>query len=220
MYKYDLAIFDLDGTILNTLDDLAQAVNHALTTFNLQARSTKEVADFTGNGIRSLIELSCPKDTSSDLVDKVFDEFKKYYSLHSSDNTCPYPQILETVKRIKDLGIHVAVLSNKTDAFVQDLAQKFFGDTFEICRGEIAGVARKPSPDAVFNIISELNCSPQRTVYIGDSEVDIKTSINANVDCIAVTWGFRDKEFLSKFDYPIIVDTADQLFCTITRKSV
>ena len=215
--KYDLAIFDLDGTVLNTLQDLSNAVNHALSVYNLPTLTNEQVASYTGNGIRVLIELAAGEDKTKEEVDKIFKEFKDYYSKHSSDTTAPYTNMIDMINNLKAKGIKVALLSNKIDSVVKDLESIYFKDVFEIARGEIAGVPRKPEPDVVLNIIDELNSNINSTVYIGDSEVDIITSMNANVDCIAVTWGFRTKEYLEQYSYPTLVDTVDQLFRTITR---
>ena len=185
-------IFDLDGTILDTLEDLFLAVNHALKTFNLPLRTKEEVRAFVGNGIENLMMRAAESAYSPE----VLKEFKAYYSVHKNDNTCVYPQITELLLKLKERNILMAVVSNKFDGAVKELADKFFESTFACAIGEREGIAKKPAPDSVLEAMHAINALPEETLYVGDSEVDILTAKNANVKCISVLWGFKDKEFL------------------------
>ena len=194
--KYKLVIFDLDGTILYTLEDLKQALNHALTAFEYPNRTLEEVRCFVGNGIRKLIERALPEGTGDEAIDKVFEEFNKYYAVHCTDYTRPYDGVIELIKKLRSSGIKTAVVSNKADYGVQELCKRYFDGLFDYAVGEREGINRKPSPDAVFEVLSYLNVEKNEAVYVGDSEVDIRTAQNADMESIIVTWGFRDKEFL------------------------
>ena len=194
--KYKLVIFDLDGTILDTLQDLGNSVNYALEKNNLPLRSIEEVRAFVGNGIRLLIDRAVPVNTPDDVTQKVFDDFKSHYAVHNADTTRPYEGIKDVIESLKNAGIKTAVISNKTDPAVQSLIKEYFPGLFLYVAGEQEGIKRKPAPDAVFSAINELGVSITDTVYVGDSEVDIFTAENAGTDCICVSWGFRDKEQL------------------------
>ncbi len=194
--KYKLIIFDLDGTVLDTLEDLADSVNYALRYHNQPERSIKEIRDFVGNGIRRLIDLSVPENCEKDISDSVFELFKAYYKEHSCDKTKPYEGIIPFLTLLKSKGLQTAVVSNKADFAVKSLVEKYFGGLFTYSAGEKEGVPRKPAPDAVFNVIDYFGVAPEDTVYIGDSEVDIETARNAGIDSVIVTWGFRDADML------------------------
>lgn len=195
--KYKLVIFDLDGTILDTLDDLCDSVNFALEKNNLPLRTLKEVRTFVGNGIRNLIERAVPENTPVAVTDSVFGDFKTHYALHSADKTKPYDGIIQVIESIRGNGMKTAVISNKADFAVQSLIEKYFSGLFDYIAGEKEGIKRKPAPDSVYGAINELKIGFADTVYIGDSEVDILTAKNAGLDCVAVSWGFRDKEQLA-----------------------
>lgn len=194
--KYKLAIFDLDGTILDTLEDLHNSVNYALQSYNLPLRTREEVRLFVGNGIRKLIERSVPRDTPKLLTDKIYQSFVSYYSNHCHDKTKPYEGISAMLSKLKDAGYGMAVVSNKADAVVRMLCPLYFGNMFDLCVGAKDGVARKPAGDALIYVMRELGCALTESVYIGDSEVDIQTIANCGIDGMIVTWGFRNKEEL------------------------
>lgn len=194
--KYKLVIFDLDGTLLNTLEDLADSVNFALKMNNFKMRSLSEVREFVGHGIRNLIERSVPDNTRSDLIDKTFIDFCQYYKEHSMDKTVPYPGIIDSLKILHDKGCLIAVISNKADFAVQNLCNHFFGENLDYAVGAREGINKKPSPDAVFDCINHFGLDKCDAVYIGDSEVDVETCKNAGIDGISVTWGFRTIETL------------------------
>lgn len=209
--SYKLAIFDLDGTILDTLDDLADSVNHALTKNSLPARTVPEIRAFVGNGIRSLIERSVPSGTDTATTDSVFEEFRTYYKAHSAEKTCPYDGIIDMLNRLRTRGVRLAVLSNKADFAVQALCEKYFSGIFDYVAGEKPNVPRKPAPDAVNAILAEFSIPREEAVYIGDSDVDVETARNASIDCISVTWGFRDEDVLTACGAVCIAHTVQEL---------
>lgn len=194
--KYQLVIFDMDGTILNTLEDLTDSVNHALEQLGLPTHTIEEVRNFVGNGIRKLIERAVPKGTDQQLMDKVHQAFTAYYKVHCADKTRPYEGILEMLKNLKAAGCKLAVVSNKADYGVQELCQQYFEGIFDYAVGEREGIQKKPAPDSVNEVLNRLQFERNQAVYVGDSDVDVATARNAGLDCIAVEWGFRTREFL------------------------
>lgn len=217
MKKYNFAIFDLDGTILDTLGDLRDSVNFALSKNNLPERTTEEIRQFVGNGIRLLIERAVPENTPVDVTDKCFDDFKVHYRDNSANLTKAYDGIVDMLKVLKDDGVKMAVVSNKADFAVQGLMVKYFPDLFDFSVGERDGIKRKPSPDSVFAAMEYLGADEGDTVYIGDSEVDIETSKNAHIPCIAVTWGFRDKDVLKQLNPQYIVNEPKEIIDIILK---
>ncbi len=194
---YETIIFDLDGTLLDTLDDLWLAVNAALKKVSLPLRTREEVRAFVGNGIRNLMERAVGAD-NLDRLEEAFAAFKEYYALHCEDNTKPYEGIIELLSSLKERGIKTAVVSNKADFAVKKLSKTYFGDLIEEALGENeeGGIRKKPAPDSLLAVMERLGASREKTAYVGDSEVDILTAQNAGVPCISVTWGFKDREFL------------------------
>jgi phosphoglycolate phosphatase len=215
--SFKLEIFDLDGTILNTIDDLSCSVNYALSKSNLPHRSLQEVQSFVGNGIRLLIERAVPRGTPVSITDIVFSDFCDYYKLHCADKTKPYEGILEMLKNLKENNIKIAVVSNKADFAVQELCARYFDNMFDIVMGEKKGINKKPSPDEVNKVLEILNEDKKNTVYIGDSEVDIQTSKNANVNCISVDWGFKSHQFLLQNGASKIVSNPKELLNEILK---
>ena len=209
--KCNCVVFDLDGTLLDTLGDLRDSVNFALSKNNLPQRTTEEIKAFVGNGIRLLIERSVPENTKLSLVDKCFEDFKAHYKANSANLTKAYDGINELLSILKNRGVKLAVVSNKADFAVKAGVEGYFPDVFDCAVGEKEGVKRKPAPDTVFAVIDELNVNKNEVVYIGDSEVDIQTSKNADIPCISVTWGFRDKEVLEKLCPEYIVDSPEEI---------
>ncbi len=209
--KYKLVIFDLDGTVLDTIVDLCNSVNYALKVHNLPERTLDEIRLFVGNGIRRLIDLSVPENTKLSVTDSVFSSFKEHYKKHSSDNTKPYDGITELLGELKSNGFLTAVVSNKADFAVKNLIDEYFCGLFTYSAGEKEGIPRKPAPDMVHNAISFFGVSSGETVYIGDSEVDIKTAENSGIDSIIVTWGFRDKDELQNAGATVFADDVTEL---------
>lgn len=194
-------IFDLDGTLLDTLADLANAVNHALRVNSMPERTIEEVRFMVGNGVRKLMLLAVPNGEDNPLFEKAFADFRAYYSEHSFDNTKPYDGILPLLAELKGRGVKMAVVSNKMDAATKPLVKRFFGDYIDVAIGEneSEGIKRKPAPDMVFKAIAELGAKAEDCVYVGDSDVDLHTAQNSNLPCISVLWGFRDKDFLVSY---------------------
>ena len=209
---YETIIFDLDGTLLDTLEDLADATNFALSTCGLPKRTVAEVRAFVGNGVAKLMERAVGQDNQA-LQAKALSVFKPYYSEHCADKTAPYAGILPLLKTLQEQGIKTAVLSNKPDPAVKSLAQFYFDGLLQAAVGEneAAGIRKKPAPDALYSVMENLSANPKTTVYVGDSEVDIQTAKNAGVDCICVTWGFRDKAFLQEEGGVYFVDTPAEI---------
>ena len=209
--KYRLAIFDLDGTILDTLEDLADSLNYALSKAGYSTRRLEEVRAFVGNGLLSLVRLALPEGSSEEVAQSVLQELKAYYKVHCADKTKPYPEIMELLYALKDAGLKLAVVSNKADYAVQILCEQYFEKIFDLTVGEREGVAKKPAPDAVFAVLDELEIEKSKAVYVGDSEVDILTGRNAEMDCILVDWGFRDASVLREQGADVIVSSVAAL---------
>ena len=209
--KYKLAIFDMDGTILDTLVDLANAVNHALAEAGLPQRSFAEVRSYLGNGMLQLIKLSAPAGLEQSKLEKIKESFMVYYKLHCKDNTKPYDGILELIAELRQQGILTAVVSNKPDFGVQLLVQQHFPGSFDAAVGERAGIAKKPAPDSVNAVLEQLHIDRKEAVYIGDSEVDLATAQNAAMDDIIVTWGFRDADYLAALKPSLLVHNVAEL---------
>lgn len=189
-------VFDLDGTLLDTLGDLAASVNHALRTHGLPERSLQEVRAFLGNGIRNLMLHSVPEGCTDDRFEQVFQSFREHYVQHCLDTTCPYPGIMTLLDELRTRGVKMAIVSNKLHPAVQELSKRFFSGYVTSAVGESATVRRKPNPDAVLAALAELGSTPEEAIYVGDSEVDLATARNAGLPCALVLWGFRDEAFL------------------------
>lgn len=209
--KYDIAIFDLDGTLLNTLEDLKNAVNAALRQHGYPERTLEEVRKFVGNGVKVLMDRAVPQNTSIENTKKCLESFCVYYKEHCKDRTKPYDSIIELLKTLKMMGIQVGVVSNKFDSAVKELCRDFFGDAIEAAIGETAQVPKKPAPESVWKAIEELGGRKEQALYIGDSEVDIETARNAGISVVSVTWGFREREFLKAKSPDYIIDTPMEL---------
>lgn len=209
--RYKLAIFDLDGTILDTLEDLANSTNYALKIHGFPERTIDEVRRFVGNGIGNLIKRAVPSYTSPEETENVLKAFSKHYKQHCADNTSPYKGIIEMLTGLKEDGMKLAVVSNKADFAVQELVRQYFPDMFNYAVGERQGIRRKPCPDSVNEVLTFLNTDKKDAVYIGDSDVDIETAANADMDIVSVTWGFRDVEFLKAHGAVKLVDTPKEL---------
>lgn len=206
-----MVIFDLDGTLLDTLDDLCNSVNYSLRTNNFPERSLAKVRTFVGNGIRLLIERSVPEGTSKELIDKTFECFKTYYAVHCNDKTKTYPGVMDMLKELKKNGYKIAVLSNKAQYAVTKLCDIYFNNLLDDAVGARENVAKKPSPDALYICAENNNINLNNVIYVGDSDVDVATANNAGVKGIAVTWGFRSRELLIKCGAENLADNTDEL---------
>lgn len=194
--SYRIAIFDLDGTILNTIEDLTDSVNYALEKNGMPKRLLSEVQQFAGNGIKRLIELAVVPFAEEEQIEQVFADFKEYYGENCARKTRPYDGIGEVIQTLRAKGVITAVVSNKADFAVQTLCADYFPGMFDLVVGEKEGIRRKPYPDSVKAVLSQFHAKKEEAVFIGDSEVDIKTAENAEMDVISVTWGFRTEEYL------------------------
>ena len=198
MITYSTYIFDLDGTLLDTLGDLAASVNYALRTHGMPEHSIDDVRRFVGNGVRLLMERAIPDGEANPDFEATFATFRQHYMQHSLDTTRPYEGIPETLAELKARGCHLAVVRNKMMAATQELIRHFFPDTISVAIGEneAAGIRKKPAPDTVFEALRQLGVGKENAVYVGDSDVDIQTAANSGLPCISVLWGFRDRDFL------------------------
>lgn len=213
--SYQTAVFDLDGTLLDTLEDLYLATNAALERHSLPRRSRDEVRLFVGNGVEMLIRRAVPAGTDEETILAVLADFKTTYAAICEDHTRPYDGILDMLAALRERRIRVAVVSNKFDAATKKLCAKYFGDLVEVAIGERAGVRKKPAPDTVYEALKELGVTAEGAVYIGDSDVDIQTARNCGMPCISVTWGLRDEEFLMGNGAKALVDTPEKLLGVI-----
>lgn len=211
--KYRTALFDLDGTLLNTLKDLSDSVNHVLKEFSYPPVPEIKIRSYLGNGIKRLLALSLPNDVSEAELDKVYAAFMPYYIAHCGDFTKPYDGIEYTLKILKERGIKMAIVSNKNHVACEELKNKYFSRFIDVAIGEneSAGIRKKPAPDTVNEALRRLNAEKSSSVYIGDSEVDKTTADNAGIDCISVSWGFRDKELLDTLGSKALIDKAEDL---------
>ena len=209
--KYKAYIFDLDGTLLDTLLDLANAVNFAMRAKGYPERTTHEVRSFIGNGIKVLIKRSVPENTGESDYAEALEIFTKYYLEHIADNTKPYDGIIEVVKELQSRGCKVAVLSNKAHIAAQAVVKDFFGDIFDIVVGKMDEFPSKPEPDSLFYTMKTLGVRAEDCVYIGDSDVDVLTAHNAGLPCIGVTWGNRDEDVLIASGAEYIARTPNEI---------
>ena len=195
---YSTYIFDLDGTLLDTLADLAASCNYALRSHGMPEHSIDDVRRFVGNGVRKLMERAIPDGEANPDFEATFATFREYYMHHSLDTTKPYPGIMDTLVELKARGCRLAVVSNKMMAATVELCKHFFPDTIEVAIGEneAEGIKKKPAPDTVLAALKQLGVSGEDVVYVGDSDVDLATARNSGLPCISVLWGFRDRDFL------------------------
>ncbi len=208
---YDTVIFDLDGTLLNTLDDLKNSVNFALEKYGFPKRSIDEIRSFVGNGVERLVMLSVPVGTDEATAGEVLAVFKAHYEKNSRVLTAPYDGIKDLLGELSRRGIKMAVVSNKFDAAVKELCSDFFGGLLAAAIGESDTVKRKPAPDSVFEALSQLGSRAECALYVGDSEVDVATAQNAGLFCVGVTWGFRSRALLEEKGADCIIERPSEL---------
>ncbi len=193
-------LFDLDGTLLDTLEDLTDSTNFALRRLNYPIKTKSQIRSFVGNGVAKLIQRALPPDVSRNDYELCLEIFKTHYQKNMFNKTKPYDGIIELLQNLKSQNILVAIISNKFDFAVKNLCKIYFKDLYEIALGEneAKGIKKKPSPDLVLKVLEMYNLNKDKAVYVGDSEVDIQTAQNAKIDCVSVLWGFKDKKFLLK----------------------
>ncbi len=213
MGRYQAVLFDLDGTLLDTLDDLTDSVNVILEKYGFPLRNRKEIRRFLGNGSERLMKEALPKDISEMDFAKYLKEYQAYYKAHMEEKTAPYEGILPLLGELRKAGLKIGVVSNKFDLAVKGLCEKYFPGTIDAAAGEreADGIRRKPAPDMIFTAAKWLGVDVQDCLYVGDSEVDILTAQNAGMDCVSVTWGFRDEDFLREAGAAHFVHTAEEL---------
>lgn len=209
--KYDLIVFDMDGTILDTLEDLTDSMNHVLNEYGYTTRTIDEIRSFVGNGLYNLVRLAVPDGTSEEQIQTVLASMKTYYGSHNDIKTRPYDGILDLIHSLRIAGYQTAVVSNKIDSGVQTLCEVYYKGLFDVAIGEKDGIARKPAPDMVYAALNALGVSKDRAVYVGDSEVDVATAQNAGLDMIAVAWGFRGADFLLEHGADKVYETPQQV---------
>lgn len=211
MKEYDTIIFDLDGTLLNTLEDLTDSVNFALSLNNFPCRKMAEVRSFVGNGIARLIELSVPNKLNNPRYEKCLADFSNHYSGNMQNKTCVYKGIIELLRQLSKENYKIAIVSNKFDKEVKGLNQIYFGEYIKVAIGESKNISKKPAPDIVFKALKELGSTADKSIYVGDSEVDIKTAENSGIICVGVSWGFRGRKILEQKGANYIIDTPQEL---------
>ena len=216
--KIDTIIFDLDGTLLDTLTDLSNSVNYAMTRYGFPTHSQDKVRQMVGNGVRVLMEQAVPGGQEYPEFESCLETFRQHYELHKKDFTKPFPGVMDFLQRASAKGYKMAVVSNKFDLAVKELCQDFFHPYITTAIGESAQIARKPAPDTVFAAIQQLGSMRECCVYVGDSDVDIATAKNAGIPCISVSWGFRSREFLLAHGASVIADTIADFEKIIHRK--
>lgn len=211
-------IFDLDGTLLNTLDDLADSTNYALSRFGYPTRTIEEVRQFVGNGVAKLIERAIPEGKNNPNFEKCLAIFKENYAQNMYNKTAPYNGIIEMLSNLKSKGIKIAVVSNKFDLAVKELCKKYFEGFIDFAAGEneAQGIKKKPAPDTVISVLNEFNFAPEDAVYVGDSDVDIMTAKNSKMPCISVTWGYRDEKFLLENGATILINAPSEIYNHLT----
>ena len=217
--KYELLVFDLDGTILDTLDDLTDSVNYALKKHGYPTRTKEEIRSFVGDGLLMLVRRAIAPETDEVVIQTVLATQKAYYKDHCADKTKPYEGIVELLRDLKAEGYKLAVVSNKADYAVQILGEQYFPGIFHMMVGEKENVRKKPAPDSVYAVLDELQVEKQDAVYIGDSEVDIETAKNAGLNAVLVTWGFRDAGFLREKGAKTLVNNVNELKSALTNET-
>ncbi len=211
-------IFDLDGTLLNTLEDLHISFNYAIMQFGYPERTIEEITSFVGNGIKKAIERALPHPVKEEELNQIINIFKEYYKEHMLEHTKPYNGIIQMLQDLKSNKCKIGVVSNKFDDAVKRLCKSYFGSLIDIAIGEGYGIKKKPNPKGVIKAIEKLNSTLEKSLYIGDSEVDIQTALNAGIPCISVLWGFKDKNFLTENGAKNFAEVPDDITKIIEKK--
>lgn len=209
MMKYKAVLFDMDGTLLDTLADMAAAVNHILSVHGYPLRTEEEVRAFVGNGARKLMERALPPDVTGDALEALLEEYRQWYEAHACVKTAPYPGVPAVLAALHRAGVRCAVVSNKPDGATRELAARFFPGLPAF--GQQDGIPAKPAPDMVYHALAELGVEASAAAYVGDSEVDVALARNAKLPLIAVSWGFRGREALEEAGAALVVDDAATL---------
>lgn len=213
--KYNTIIFDLDGTLLNTLDDLGDSLNSALITHGYEPRTIDEVKSFVGNGVRKLVERALPIHSTEEDIEQCLATFVEHYNKNMRNKTRPYNGIIELLLDLNRYDFKIAIVSNKFDIAVKELAKEYFGNLINVAIGESESVKKKPAPDSVFAAVDALGSDINKTIFVGDSDTDVRTAKNAGIPCIGVTWGFRTREVLRNEGADYLIDTPKELLTLI-----
>ena len=208
-------VFDLDGTLLDTLTDLAASTNYALRSSGMPEHSVDDVRRFVGNGVRMLMTRAVPDGESNPRFDEAFSVFRQHYMQHCLDTTCPYPGIMDALARLKEKGMMLAIVSNKMQAATEELRQHFFSQYIDVAIGESAAIRKKPAPDTVNEALRLLGISHEEAIYVGDSDVDIDTARAAMMPCASVLWGFRDRQFLLNHGATRLLSSPEELLSLV-----
>ena len=211
MREYKTYVFDLDGTLLNTINDLAASVNFALKEYGMSQHTVDEVRNFVGNGVKKLMERAVPDGLDNPLFEDAYATFKKHYLEHGLDTTKPYPGIVDLLRELKKRGKNIAVVSNKFYDATGELVRHFFGEYVKVAIGERENIRKKPAPDTVLEAFRLLGVDKEEAVYIGDSDVDVNTAKIVGIPCISGLWGFRDIEFLIENGATTFVETPQEI---------
>lgn len=209
--KYKAVIWDLDGTLLNTLEDLMNSVNYGLSAHGMPHITLEQTRRYVGNGVAKLVERAVPHGTDKETTEDVLKDFKTHYSVHSMDKTKPYKGMVELMTKLKNDGYSMAIVSNKLKEAVEELAEIYFPGLVDVAMGDTPDIPKKPEPDMIFKALELLNVGKDEAVFIGDSEVDVATGINSGMDMITVLWGFRDMEELKKAGAEVFAKNAVEL---------
>lgn len=209
--KYKAIIWDLDGTLLNTLEDLMDSVNYALSRKNMNNITLEQTRKYVGNGIANLVKRAAGENVSETTLEELLKDFKHYYDIHSKDKTAPYDGIIPLLKELKADGYKMAIVSNKIHSAVGQLAEEYFPNLMDVAIGEMENVPRKPAPDMIYKAIEALGIQKEDAIFIGDSEVDVATGLNAGIDMLTVLWGFRDEDELIQAGATTFVKTPDNI---------
>lgn len=212
MKRYEAVLFDLDGTLLDTLEDLKDSVNYVMVRYGFPERTLDEVRKAVGNGIRKLIERSVPQGTAEETIESAYDDFMVYYKKNCMVKTKPYPGIEEVLRKLKAEGCKLAVVTNKGNEAVQEMIPYYFEGLFEIAVGATKEMPKKPAPDTVYYALEKVKVEKEKALFVGDSQVDVETAKNAGMDSILVTWGFRSREVLEEAGAPKLADSAGELY--------
>lgn len=215
--KYKAIIWDLDGTLLNTLEDLMDSVNYGLSKHGMDNITLEQTRRFVGNGIGKLIERAVPTGTDEETVAKVLKDFREYYNIHSRDKTKPYEGTVSALKRFKEEGYKLAIVSNKIQSAVEELAEVYFPGLIDVAMGETPEIPKKPAPDMIYKVLKLLEIEKEEAVFLGDSDVDVATGINSGIDMITVLWGFRDKDELVEAGAKTFAENVSEVFEKILK---
>ncbi|MFB2021665.1 HAD family hydrolase [Pseudoflavonifractor sp. P01025] len=215
MYKH--VIFDLDGTLLNTIDDLADTGNHVCTLHGWPTHTVDAFKLMVGNGIPKLVERFAPQGTSQEVLDQAFQEFMDWYGVHKEDKTAPYAGMPEVAKALREAGVSIAVLSNKADVMAGPVVEHYYPGIFPVVQGALPGLPTKPDPTLLHKLMDRLGATQEDTLFVGDSNVDICTAKNGGLTGCGVLWGFRSREELEAAGADVIVSTPQELLDFILK---